>query len=164
MIRRLQQLLPALAVMMLIMGLWGCSSKVDVVETQRQLMKVDREFSDASVTTSTPEAFYQYLADDALQLAFNSEPLRGREAIRDDMFAGPEFVLEWEPTEAVVSQSGDLGYTWGTYEVRFEDAAGELQIGYGKYLNVWRKEADGSWKVIVDMGNPNPPPGEPATP
>lgn len=163
MTKHLQQLWVIWAGVALIIIPAGCSPKVDVADEQKRLMDTDREFSNASVRTGAAEAFNQYLADDALQLPAGASPLRGRGAIRDRMSEGPAFVLEWEPEEAVVSRSGDLGYTWGRYEIRFENPDGDRQTGYGKYLTVWRKGTDGSWKAIVDMGNANPPPGEPAT-
>ena len=163
MTKHLQQLLMTWAGAALIIIPAGCSPKVDMTAEQKQLMDIDREFSNASLRIGAPKAFHQYLADDALELPAGGSPLRGRDAIRDNMSEGPAFVLEWEPEEAVVSRSGDLGYTWGRYEIHTENPDGDRQTGYGKYLTVWRKEADGSWKAIVDMGNANPPPGEPAT-
>jgi ketosteroid isomerase-like protein len=59
-----------------------------------------------------------------------------------------------------VAKSGELGWTWGTYELHTKDADGKPVIRYGKYVNVWRKQKNGEWKVIVDLGNPSPPPGQ----
>jgi len=60
--------------------------------------------------------------------------------------------LSWTPTHGELLGSGDLGYTVGTWERRqaASDAAGATK---GNYLTVWRKENDGSWKVIYDTGS-----------
>lgn len=64
--------------------------------------------------------------------------------------------LRWSPSRAVASEAGDLGYTVGPYEVvRLEAAPGEDPVlARGLYLTVWRRQADGSWKVVADIGNP----------
>jgi ketosteroid isomerase-like protein len=69
-----------------------------------------------------------------------------------------KYTLNWSPKHAEVSNSAELGYTWGTYILTFLDESGNEQKSYGKYLNIWKKQKDGSWKVAVDMGNANPKP------
>ena len=59
-----------------------------------------------------------------------------------------------------VAASGDLGVTWGFYTVERQDPVAEEGKAYGKYVTVWRKQADGRWKATLDIGNPGPPPGE----
>lgn len=60
-------------------------------------------------------------------------------------------------------QSGDLAYTWGTYhsELLLRES-GKPMPGHkvdGKVLFVWKRQADGQWKIAVDMGNDLPEPG-----
>jgi ketosteroid isomerase-like protein/predicted enzyme related to lactoylglutathione lyase len=136
----------------------SCEFKVDTEQEQEALLQTDMEFAQTSVERGAPEAFYQYLTDDALQLPNNAEPVVGRDLIRESMQKGQEVLLTWKPQKAEVAQSGDLGYTWGTYEAKSQNPNGEENIRYGKYLNIWKKQADGKWKVAVDMGNPSPPP------
>ena len=50
---------------------------------------------------------------------------------------------------------GDLGYTIGTYHMEFQDPEGDLLAIDGKYMTVWKKQPDGTWKVAVDMFNAN---------
>jgi ketosteroid isomerase-like protein len=70
------------------------------------------------------------------------------------MIAGPEYGLTWEPQYAEIAASGELGWTWGIYEASFDTGEDEPTTSSGKYLNIWRMQNDGSWKVRVDMGNP----------
>ncbi len=69
--------------------------------------------------------------------------------------------LSWEPKKAEVAKSGELGWTWGTFELHTKDAEGKPVVRYGKYVNIWRKQKDGAWKVILDMGNASPAPTAP---
>lgn len=63
--------------------------------------------------------------------------------------------LLWEPQRAEVAESGELGYTWGLYTLVYSGDDGEDVTEIGKYLNIWKKQADGMWRVAIDMGNPN---------
>jgi ketosteroid isomerase-like protein len=72
-------------------------------------------------------------------------------------FAIPGFKLEWHPEQAGVARSGELGYTTGTYTWTFKDSSGKPSSDKGKYLTVWKKQQDGSWKVLLDMFNTDIP-------
>ena len=66
--------------------------------------------------------------------------------------------LLWTPVGADISAFGDLGYTYGTFEFRSKGKDGKAVVDYGKYTSIWKKQADGSWKVVLDMGNASPAP------
>lgn len=137
----------------------GCESRLDLEKEQSKLLQTDIEFSRKSVDVGAAEAFNQYLANDAIQLPAQADPIMGRESIYSRMKASNgKYVLQWEPKKAEVSKSGDMGYTWGTYSITSEDEKGQKRTSYGKYLNVWKKQNDGSWKVLIDIGNQSPTP------
>jgi ketosteroid isomerase-like protein len=73
-------------------------------------------------------------------------------------FAIPDFKLVWQQVKVGIARSGDLGYTSGTYIWSFRDTSGKPVSDKGKYLTVWKKQADGSWKVLFDMFNTDLPP------
>jgi len=139
----------------------GCSKKSAIEEERASLLRTDREFSQASAEHGAAEAFRLYLAENALQLPARQEPVRGRENIFNSMkSAGDDYTLTWEPVEGDVAQSGEMGYTWGKYTLSSIDDFGAVKKSYGKYLNVWQKDADGAWKVLIDIGNQSPDGGE----
>jgi ketosteroid isomerase-like protein len=70
-------------------------------------------------------------------------------------------VLSWEPTYAEVSRGGDLGCTSGTWQYRDASPGGPPPT-YGHYLTMWRREAKGPWKVVLDLGVSHPKPPDPA--
>jgi ketosteroid isomerase-like protein len=70
----------------------------------------------------------------------------------------PGFALQWSPTKANMSASGDLGYTAGSYALTMNDATGRPAIERGKYIEVWKKQSDGSWKALEDIFNADTPP------
>ncbi len=96
-------------------------------------------------------AFY---TDDAVALPPNQAVISGKAAIRkavEGYFAIPGFKMSWTTASVEVARSGDLAYTRGAYEMSFNDEKGQPVNDHGKYLEVWRKQADGSWKCAVDM-------------
>jgi ketosteroid isomerase-like protein len=64
--------------------------------------------------------------------------------------------LRWQPTRAEILIPGDLGFTTGRYERRAKNKEGKVEVEHGTYVSVWRKQADGSWKIILDTGNADP--------
>ena len=79
-------------------------------------------------------------------------PLARGEAIRttwEQLSSMPGFNLEWQATSAEVAEAGDVGHTIGTFELTVEQD-GTPMVTLGKYVTVWAKQGDGSWKVTVD--------------
>lgn len=118
-----------------------------------ELLQTDKEFSQLSVKEGAAYAFSQYLTSDAIMLPQNKLPVFGIKSIYDSINKpNSKDILSWEPIKGEVSNSGDFGYTWGGYLLILSNG----EKIKGKYLNVWVKENNGSWKVKVDMGNTNP--------
>jgi ketosteroid isomerase-like protein len=69
----------------------------------------------------------------------------------------PTGLLTWWPTYADVSRAGDMGWTTGPFEFR-EKATQEKPDGTGHFFTVWRKQPDGSWKWVLDLGIQHPAP------
>jgi len=81
----------------------------------------------------------------------------GREAIREAMiptFADSSVELRWAADTAVVAASGELGYTFGRWQLVLKTAAGDSVAGRGNYVTIWQRQSDGTWKVAADIGNP----------
>ena len=134
-------------------GAWAQSAERDAA--LRSLVEAEREFSRTSAARGMRAAFLSFLADDGIIFP-QGVPANGKEVWRArENTAG---LLTWRPVFAEVSAAGDLGYTTGPYE--FRNTVGEAPAGYGYYMSVWRKGADGAWKVVLDLGTRNPPPVE----
>ncbi|MBM3804644.1 MAG: DUF4440 domain-containing protein [Acidimicrobiia bacterium] len=106
------------------------------------------------------ERCVSYMADDGVMLPPNAPAASGKDTIRKawtEMLALPGLVLSWQPAKVESARSGDIGYTQGTYEMTVNDAKGKPQSDRGKYLTVWKKQADGTWKCVMDMFNSDLP-------
>ncbi|MBV9127493.1 MAG: DUF4440 domain-containing protein, partial [Verrucomicrobia bacterium] len=99
------------------------------------------------------KAFLAFLADDAIELPDGGKPVLGKAAISANLKRLDEHgtTLDWHPTRAEAAVSGDLGYTFGTWELRLKNRTEPLAAG--NYTTVWKKTADGLWKVVLDIGN-----------
>jgi uncharacterized protein (TIGR02246 family) len=116
------------------------------------------------------DRFVSYYAPDAVVLAPNAPMASDPAAIRKligELMAMPGFSISWGPTKVEVARSGDIGYAIGTYAMTMTGPDGKPMEDKGKYTTTWKKQADGSWKAVVDMFNtdmPLPPPPPPAPP
>lgn len=136
---------------------WACGASVDAARERAELLETERAFARAAAEERL-EGWVRYFAAGGTMIQ-PGRLVTGRDAIGEFMapaFADSSFSITWEPTEADVGAGGDLGYTVGRYEVRSADAAGKVSVRVGTYLTVWRKQPDGSWKVVLDQGTPDP--------
>jgi len=116
------------------------------------------------------KAFASWFAEDGVTLSNGQTPVHGRDAIaKQATWLAKDYQLQWTPTDGMMNPSGDMGYTWGHYEGHSRDADGNSKVTMGRYLTIWRKETDGSWKVVLDSSSDEPagaadccklPPGE----
>ncbi len=136
----------------------GCTSKVDVEKVKQELIEEDKKYALKALENGTAEAFTMYADTNALMLAEGAQPITGKDAISKAMEGLKSSIYQWEPEGVDVAASGDLGYTWGRYVVSLKNEKGDYTKHYGKYLTVWKKQQDGSWKYSVDVGNGNPAP------
>jgi hypothetical protein len=80
----------------------------------------------------------------------NNMPIVGKEnLIKSYMGKNDKGVLlKWKPARALISESGEIGYTYG-----FWTFIAQSDTTYGTYLTVWKKDITGKWKYIADTGN-----------
>ena len=64
-------------------------------------------------------------------------------------FAIPAYEVWWHPNKSGLGRSG-FGYTTGTYKLSFKDSLGRTMSDKGRYTTLWKKQADGVWKVFSD--------------
>jgi len=120
-----------------------------------QLLAVDRDFAAYAATHGTAAAFRQFMEPTDSRAFEGGEPARGAEAIfRAHGGDAPERAkLTWSPDEAFSGRAGDMGVTWGHWRLVPLDPAQKPLAGH--YVTVWRKDAEGRWKGLIDIGNPD---------
>lgn len=116
-----------------------------------------------AIATKDLESTVSFYASDATLLPVAEPIVTGTKAIRKEwthLFSIPDFQNKSKLTKVEVSSGGDLAYTQGTYETFLAGADGKPAIEHGKYVSVWKKQADGSWKIVTDIYNTDAPPPE----
>lgn len=120
--------------------------------------------------TKDLDAQMRFYMDDPVPVMMppNAPLASGKEAIRHALAAHyerPDFSVTWRPARVELARSGDLAYAIGVWESTMNDATGQPRADRGKYVEIWKKQADGAWKVAIDIFNsdlPAAPPGPPS--
>lgn len=104
------------------------------------------------------EAFY---ADDADSMLPDTPIMTGKQAILAGMkpeLGDPNFTLVFAPNKVVIAKSGDIAYSQGTFRYTTTDPKTKKRVGQsGNYVEVYRKQADGTWKVEEDIATEETP-------
>jgi uncharacterized protein (TIGR02246 family) len=102
-----------------------------------------------------------HYTDDGNVIIPNSPVMTGRDAIGKAMkeaLADPNWSLALQPVQVEVSRSGDLGYARGTYVLTATDQKSKKAVTEkGRFVTVFRKGADGTWKAVQDINNAEAP-------
>jgi uncharacterized protein (TIGR02246 family) len=112
------------------------------------------------------DATVAYYTDDASLLPPNAPIATGRQAIRAVWAAllNPNATVTWQVNKADVARSGELAYVMGAYQLIPKNEQGKPLEDHGKLVEVWKKQADGKWKVVADIFNSDMPLPQPAVP
>jgi ketosteroid isomerase-like protein len=120
------------------------------------LMELEGRFAE-SVAKGGGKAFATWFADDAVTLNNGRPAVLGRTAIAAEAQWDPKtYQLTWTPQGAQMGPSNDMGFTWGHYEGHSKDKNGQPITITGRYFTVWKKLADGTWKVALDASANEP--------
>ena len=106
------------------------------------------------------QGYMSYYADESIEVPNGGPLIIGKVEIAKGMgfLDDKNNQLIWTPVGGDISGSADLGYTYGNYEFHSKGKDGKAGIEYGKYTSIWKLQKDGSWKVVLDMGNASPAP------
>lgn len=133
----------------------SCARAVDTDAIARTLTQLDDAWSKAAATRNA-DSVASYYAVDAIAYPPSAPVAVGQtaaKAVWAACFADSSYAISWKTDHASVSQSGDLGFTAGTYEESFRRADGTRVTLKGKYLCVWKQQEDGTWKGYRDIWN-----------
>jgi ketosteroid isomerase-like protein len=118
------------------------------------VMQADIKFCQYSVKEGFYNAFLKYADENIVKFSQEQFPVVGKKDLAKffNGKAGTKSLI-WEPVNGEIAQSGELGYTWGKWHLTDKDTT-----YYGNYFTLWKKQKDGTWKVLLDGGNSTPPP------
>jgi ketosteroid isomerase-like protein len=129
---------------------------------EQALRDLDEQWSEVAGAKDVDKTV-SYYSDDAVVMPPNAPSATTKEAIRalwKDLLTDAK--ISWKTKKVEVAQSGDLAFSSGTYEVTLNDPTGKSVNDHGKYIVVWEKQADGTWKCAADIWNSDLPASVPA--
>ncbi|MEE4196361.1 MAG: DUF4440 domain-containing protein [Bacteroidales bacterium] len=141
---------------LLLLFIWSCKPSVDLEQEKQRMLQTDKDFSSRSVEVGNHQAFLEYAAPDVVLLKPDAYPIVGKPALKKmyDELTDTNYRLTWQPSYAKIAQSGDLGYTFGIYLLEVTDGKQKGAIQRGTYCTIWEKTAQGTWRFVLDTGNP----------
>ncbi len=120
-----------------------------------EVADAERAFAKTSVEKGVRDSFIEFFAEDGIN--FTPHPTKTKANLSKRPATRSPFTLNWQPVYADASQAGDLGFTTGPYTLT-DTRPNPQPTGYGFYFSFWRKQSDGSWKVVIDCGIQTPEP------
>ena len=150
----MKRFLTITAVLLFICGMAQANSPKKASGGTDALLKADSDFAAATAEKGL-EGFGSFLADDAATLRPDKPVISGKEAFLaswTSLLNNHALSITWKPMTASISSSGDLGFTVGSYEITKAGEKSKQIVATGKYVTIWRKQRDGSWKVLFDTG------------
>jgi ketosteroid isomerase-like protein len=139
---------------------YSCAeNEVDQKVEAEKLMKLSKAWSQ-SVKGRNVEEMISYWSDDAILMSPNEPSVVGKDSLRamvERSLQIPGFDIGWNPQNAYVSKSGDLGYVIiKNYMTMPIDTLGHTRTVFNKGVEIWKKQTDGTWKNVVDISNADP--------
>jgi ketosteroid isomerase-like protein len=123
------------------------------------VVEAEHAFAQYSIDHGMKDAFLNFAAPGGV--IFRRGPVNAIE-VWESRNPAPAGLLTWWPVYADVSLAGDMGWTTGPFEFR-EKPTDEKPAGTGHFFTVWRRQSDGSWKFVLDLGIEHPAPNAPET-
>ncbi len=154
----------AVAGCLTLLSLTGCAQTAPDTHAaeEKTLRELDGQWSKTAGARDL-DATVAYYTDDAVVMPGDAPIANTKQTIREvwaPMLA-PNASVGWQVNQAEVARSGDVGYARGVYQFVMKDAAGKATTEHGKFLEVWKRQADGKWKCAVDSFSSDAPPAPP---
>lgn len=143
---------PFLLIVLFLLAATAAAQK-DMESHLASLVATERAFAQTAREQGLRDSFLAYIADDGI--IFRPGPVTGKKWLTENPPSSG--LLSWEPAFADISLSGDLGYTTGPWEFR-KNNTDEQPAAYGHFVTLWKKQANGDWKFVLDLGISHPQP------
>ena len=125
-------------------------------EALAQMVETERAFAARALVVGWKQAFLEFFAFDAIGFDKGSVGL-ARDHISKVPDPPPDLQLIWEPRFGDIAASGDLGYLTGPVR-NVLPSRDKGRPRHSNYVSVWKRQRDGTFKVVVDVGINTPAP------
>lgn len=138
-------------------GKGSLKSKADAETALKELHDAEAELTQDAAARGAGEALLSHADEQIRFFRPDAFPLTGKAAVRDALKAKTS-IITWRADKTGAARSGDLGYAYGTYELK-EKASDAKPSEQGHYVRFWKRQPDGKWRVVLDITNPVRPAG-----
>ena len=121
------------------------------------MVETERAFSRMSEEKGTRESFAEFIAEDGI--LFRPGPVAGKKWMQEHPLPKSDKrpLLTWYPIFAGISRAGDMGFTTGPWQYK-SDIKDAKPSAFGNFMTIWKRQSDGSWRFVLDLGISNPEP------
>lgn len=143
---------PAVVAVGLLVAVWrtGAQTPEPLPESLTQMIEAERAFAARALAVGSKDAFLEFLSPAAIGFA-GGQPGSAREQLAQNPDPPKDLQLIWEPRWGDIAASGELGYLTGPVRnVRASRDGGKPR--FSNYASVWKRQKDGSFKVVMDVG------------
>ena len=161
--RTVNYLLFLIPVVALTLALTGCQQPAPQAQDTRAADETAIRTAEAdmakAVSALDPAKAASFYTDDVVGMGVDAPVVQGKENMQKyfEIMMKDKPELSWKPMKVEVARSGDVAYSWGTGKVSVKGKKGKVAETAVKYASVWKKQADGGWKIAVDAMIPDPP-------
>ncbi|MCB0466145.1 MAG: nuclear transport factor 2 family protein [Aequorivita sp.] len=135
---------------------WACNEQKqnNTDQSLQQIIKADEDANTLASEIGFNNALLSVADSSFVKLGNGQLPIVGKTTFANSFDKNNDIkTITWHPVNGEVAKSGELGYTWGDWQFKTQDTT-----YYGNYVTIWKKQADGNWKMCLDGGNNTPNP------
>lgn len=151
----------SICALLLSLSLTACKEKAPDTAADEKAVRDSEAASLKDWQAKDADKITSHYAPDAVLMITNLPAANGSDAIKSTVgttLKDPHVSLTFNPTVVVLAKSDDMAYVQGVYTMTFtEPRTGSTLIEKGKYLTVYKKQDDGSWKIVEDIDNADAP-------
>ena len=119
----------------------------------QSLVEAEWAFINLAKETNTRDAFWAQFTDETI--VFGEGPVNAKKSYENQKTNASW--LKWEPIYSDIAASGDFGYNTGPWEFRTVKTD-EKAVAFGHFVSLWKRQEDGIWKLLLDIGIDHPKP------
>lgn len=130
--------------------LFATCSNVNKERMIAELIETDLAFSEMTGDKGVKRAFGNYIDTNGILVGVSQMPIDGKNAVIEHFrnYSDSGYVVSWKPLGADIASSGNMGYTYGVYQIASIDS-----VSKGTYVSIWKKSDKGNWKCVLDSDN-----------
>jgi ketosteroid isomerase-like protein len=150
--------LPRVAAVLVILA--ALAAPVDTQRTEalpdalQQMVEAERAFAARALVIGWKDAFLEYFSDAAVGFDEGSVGL-AKAQLRETPDPPKDLRLVWEPRLGDVAGSGEIGYLTGPVQTILP-SRDNGRARHSSYTSIWKRQRNGSFKVVMDVGVPTP--------